>query len=512
MKLRLGCALVVLLCLGAAGDASALTLRPCGHHGFRCGRLRLPLDYGDPAGPNVSIAVTRLRARDPSRRIGTLFVNYGGPGGNAVATTQRVARSLFAAYRNRFDIVAFDPRGTGASRPTLDCGVDEESLGPYRLPFLPPEAFDQNRDVGIAQTYADRCAARNALIGAHVSTANVARDMDAVRAALGVRKVTYLGFSYGTLLGATYAALFGSHVRAIVLDGPVDPDQYLNHPIATLTAQSAGYERALGRYFDACSRAHCHWLRRRAPFAAYDRLIRRAAAHPLRIRHRSVARGDRRPVTGDLINWAVSDELYAKQLWPEMTVALNQAARGDGSLIRAISDESYGRRKNGGYTATLDRYFLIGASEQQYPRDLQPYLDAGAASVTASPHFFFNSGYSLLPYALYPLRDEDAFLGPFTLPATAPRALVVGTTFDPATPFAGARAMVADLGRARLLTMRGDGHTAYHQGSRCVDRAVDRYLVAGRLPGAGLSCRQHVPFPPRARAQVTSRSLPVSTS
>lgn len=508
-------AVAVLLLVPAPASAAALKLRPCGKRGFQCGRLAVPLDYDDPAGGEVSIPVIRLRARHPQRRLGTLFVNYGGPGADAVATTRSGAYRQFRALRGRFDLVAFDPRGTGASRPALDCRADQERSGVYRHPFPTPATYERAEALRIAAAYATRCAARNQRLAPHVSTANVARDMDRVRAALGVGRVTYFGFSYGTLLGATYAALFPERVRAMVLDGPVDPSSYLNDPLGDLARQSAGFEDALSRYFAACRATHaCRWTRGRAPAAAYDRLAARAAAHPLRIRRPAVARGDRRPVDRDVFNFAISSDLYAKQLWPEITVALDRAARGDGSLLRSIADLDYGRRRNGTYAPDYDRYFIIGAAEQQFPREVEPYERAGAASFAAYPHFFFNAGYSGLPYAQFAPRDQDAYLGPFALPDAAPTPLVVATTHDPATPLASARGMVAELGRATLLTMRGDGHTAYRNGSRCIDRAVEAYLIRLASPAAGTTCRQHVPFPPRSRKRAaaatasTVRSLP----
>lgn len=480
----------------AAGDARAVTLKPCGGHGFRCGRVRVPLDYDDPAAGRISVAVTRLRARHPGRRLGTIFVNYGGPGGDAARTLRRGGYVQLRAFRDRFDLVGMDPRGTGASRPVLSCRVDQERTGLYRHPFRTPATYDRDAALGAARSYAERCAARNARLAPHVSTANVARDMDAVRAALGVAKVTYFGFSYGTLLGATYAALFPDHLRAAVLDGPVDPGTYLGDPIGDLQRQTAGFEDALSRYFAACSGARrCRWTRGRDPRAAYDALVRRAAARPLRIKLPRATRGDRRRVDADVLNFAVAGEFYAKQLWPELTFALNRAVRRrDGTVLRLIANDDYGRRRDGSYNADLDRYFMIGASEQPFPREPEPYEAAGASAATSYPHFVFNVGYSLLPYSVYPAHDDNAYLGPFGVPEAAPTPLVVATTHDPATPYDSARGMVAALGRASLLTMRGDGHTAYGGNSRCIDRAVNAYVLRLRLPGAGASCRQHVPF------------------
>lgn len=505
--------LVAFAALSAGADAATLSLEKCVKGKFQCGRLQVPLDYGKPDGRKVSIPVTRIRAKQPKRRIGTLFVNYGGPGGDAVETTQEFGVKVFKTYRRRFDIVAFDPRGTGGSRPALNCEVDQERVGLYRHPHLTPSSYDRDAALAKASRYATRCARRNALLAPHVSTANVARDMDAVRDAFGVREVTYFGFSYGTLLGATYAALFPDRVRSLVLDGPVDPAAYLTDPVSDIQGQTAGFEDALKRYFAACKRSRraCRWSRGRSPRAAYDRLVRRADRRPLKVRPRAT-QGNRRRVDGDVMNFAVAGDLYAKQLWPEISAALDQASRGNGTLLRIIADAGYGRRKDGSYSPDGDRYFMIGGAEQRWPREPEPYESAGAAAFAKTRDFIFNTGYSLLDYSRFTPRDEDAFLGPFTLAAAAPTPLVVATTHDPATPYDGGRALVSQLGRGRLLTMRGDGHTAYGGQSPCVDRAIDAYVIRGRLPAAGKTCRQRVPFPPRKKASTSAASVEVTAA
>jgi len=169
---------------------------------------------------------------------------------------------------------------------------------------------------------------------------------------------------------------------------------------------------------------------------------------------------------------------------------LAAAAAGDGSTVRALLDQVV--HADG---ASTDRYFTIGASEQRYPQgDLEVYLDRGAESWASFPHFWFNSGYAEINYALWPAHDEDAFTGPFDVPESSATPLVIGTTYDPATPYSGAVSLVADLGNARLLTMEGDGHTAYGGKSACIDASTEAYLVAGTLPAPGTVCSQTVPF------------------
>ncbi|MEA2170219.1 MAG: hypothetical protein QOF76_3519, partial [Solirubrobacteraceae bacterium] len=385
--------LALTFAIAAVPSAHAAPFHPCAKGKFRCTTVKVPVDYDDPAGPQAKIAVSVLPARDQQHKLGPLFINYGGPGADAVASTESFGAKLFRSYRDRFDLVAVDPRGTGASRPALNCHTDQERVGLYRRPFITPDTADEDVALMHSTFYADRCMAQNGGFAAHVSTANVARDMDRIRRVLGARRITYFGFSYGTLLGATYAALFPAHIRAVVLDGDVDPQTYLVQPTDSSALQTAAFEGALDRYLDACRghRGYCRWMHGRAPADAYDRLIARLDAHPIAARRKKLVGNDHRRVDGQDVNVALVSDLYAKQLWPEITNALNDADRGDGSLVRAISNYFYGRRKSGTYSAETDRYFMIGAAEQQYPTDPAGYFDLGAQSFTANPHFFFNS-------------------------------------------------------------------------------------------------------------------------
>lgn len=502
---RLVAAASLLTAVLAAPAEARLRFEPCGNQGYECATLTAPLDYDEPSGAKIKLAVTRLPAVKKSR--GPLMINYGGPGAGAVGITKQIGAGLFGAYRDHFDLVALDPRGTGENAVKLDCRVDQSIKGVYRRPFARPEPVSAGEQIKLARAYAQRCVRRNKQIASHVSTANVARDMDLLREQLGESEISYFGFSYGTMLGATYAAMFGEHLRAAVLDGALDPQTYLVDPVTGLSDQTSGFETALARYFGACRAAPksaCKWTRGKEPREAYDQLIVRANRKPIAAPDREVTMGHREPVTGDEINYAIAGELYAKQLWPEMTQALDQAARGNASLMRAGVDSSDGRRSEDQYDPALDRYFMIGAAEQAYGNDPQVIIDLEAENTEAYPHFFFNSGFAQVPYTLFTARDEDAFLGPFELSPRTPKVLVVGTTFDPATPYAGAQDLVKQLGRARLLTMKGDGHTAYGGNSKCIDRAVDRYVLKVKLPPAGLQCRQHVPFPLPLKAKASA--------
>lgn len=469
--------------------APSLRWSDCGR-GAECATMTVPKDYARPHRGTLELAVARVPATDPSRRIGSLFVNFGGPGGDAAATVAAIGAELFAGVNDRFDVVGMDPRGVGDSRPSIDCRANQETEGVYAQPFERPETLDVGAMVGRDTSYIRRCIALNRDVLPHVSTANVARDLDRLRAAVGDRRLTYLGFSYGTFLGATYESLFPDRVRAMALDGALDPDQYVNDPLSSLDEQTAGFERAIGRFLQACAARQdaCLGFGGEDPWAALDELIERANATPI-----PAANGA--PVDGEDIDAAVTQAVYAKQLWPDLAYALASAQRAnDGTVLRALVDLFYGKVDEGRYDPLTDRYFTISALEQRYPRDLRVFLREGFRSYNDYDHAWWNHGYTEVAWGLYPIDADDAYHGPFRAPASGPTTLVVGTTYDPATPYKEARRLVAQLGNARLLTMRGDGHTAYGGNSPCVDAAVDAYLEEVALPPAGTVCRQEVPF------------------
>lgn len=512
-------AVMMVLAIGispASADRSAgvprLDWQACGSApGVECATAKVPLDYDERGRGTTKLFLARSPATDRAHRIGSLFINFGGPGGSAADVLEALGTDLFPALNERYDIVGMDPRGVGQSEPSIDCRVNQETDGIYSQPFTTPDNLNVGALVRKDTAYVARCAALNRKILPYVSTANVARDLDLLRRAVGDRKLSYLGFSYGTLVGATYASLFPRNYRAMVLDGPVDATAYMNRPMADLAAQSSGFERALGRFFQACAanQAGCAGFGGSDPWDAFDQLVDRLNATPI------PADGyapDPRPVTGeDVLNAAIVD-LYAKQFWPELAGFLADAQNGDGSGIRFLADLAYGRNDDGTFDPGTDRYFTIGAIEQRYPRDLQTYLDAGEQSFAQHDHFWWNNGYIELNYGLFPINGRDTFRGPFRIPPSAVTPLVIATTYDPATPYRGAKRLIGDLGNARLLTMRGDGHTAYGQGSPgCVDTAVEGYLNRGVLPDKGTTCTQDVPFE-QPQAQATGPEAPATVA
>ncbi|MHB1614543.1 MAG: alpha/beta hydrolase [Actinomycetes bacterium] len=447
--------------------------------GFQCATLAVPLDYTDPAKGTVGIAVIRLPASGPGVPLGSLVLNPGGPGGSGVQYVRAARVVVSASVRARYDIVGFDPRGVGSSDPIacLTNAQQDRFLAANGAPTTPAQVAAL---VGVSRMLADGCQARSARLLPYVATVDVARDMDVLRAALGQRQLDYLGASYGTFLGATYAGLFPARLGRMVLDGAIDPA--LTGDQVDL-GQAIGFERQLGAFVTACvAQPGCPLPGpSSAGLAAISGLLARTLTQPL-------PSSSGRPVTQALVMTGIIASLYDPvNGWPLLRTALGQALRGAGDGMLQLADFYTGRRSDGSYQDNSNQViYAVTCLDRPWDRSLSSYEANATAFAKVAPIFGAYLAWSPLPCAYWPDKPVDA-PHPIHAPGAAP-ILVVGTTGDPATPYPWAKALAAQLDSGRLLTYVGNGHTAYRRGSSCVDAAVDTYLLAGTLPAVGTTC------------------------
>ena len=459
--------------------AQKLGWRGCGEE-FACAWLKVPLDYQHP-GRTIELAVVRTATKGAAR-IGSLVLNPGGPGGSGVDYARALTRTLPSSVRKRFDIVGFDPRGVGQSRPAVRCLTSARLDALLAEDPVPDTAADKQQLIAGAHEFADGCGATSGDILGHVGTTDVARDLDVLRAALGDDKLTYLGKSYGTLIGAFYAEQFPKNVRALVLDGAVDPalsGAQLNEQ------QAASFEKALGSFLEYCLANSCP-LGADVDGASHGltQLFAAVAAHPLpapRAAHGPLVEAD--AILG------VQAALYSRDIgWPLLRDALAAAKGGDGSGLMQLADHLNDRNPDGTYSNLVESNTAVNCIDRPYAKDISSY-DADAVSLARlAPHFGAAMAYSGLACAYWPVAPVDA---PRTLHvSSAPPVLVIGTTNDPATPYEWAQSLSRQLGGSVLLSYAGDGHTVYGDGrSACIDEAGSEYLVTLRLPPAGQVCK-----------------------
>ncbi|SNS15555.1 TAP-like protein [Actinomadura meyerae] len=448
--------------------------------GIRCATLRVPLDRTGASGTTIGLALVKVPATDPRHRIGSLLFNFGGPGGSGVDTLVQVA-GQYAALRTRYDLVGFDPRGVGRSAP-VRCADDRRLDELAAMDDTPDTAAEETAYADARAAFARECAARSGALLPHVGTADAARDMEAIRAALGEAKLHYFGISYGTWLGAAYAHRFPGGVGRAVLDGAVDTG--LGTADLALQ-QAAGFQRALGAFAAACARlgsASCP-LGDDGPEVAESvgRILDGLDRKPLRT-------SSGRKLTQSLGTSGVAAALYSRDAWPYLAQGLADAVkRRDGSLLLMLADVQNGRAPNGAYSnmaAANTAITCADTAERHTPADVRRLLPRFRA---ASPVFGPSMAWGLLQCAGWPVRGDGAARD-VSAPSAAP-ILVVGNTGDPATPYAWAPALARALGgRAVLLTLKGEGHGAYDTGDACLRAAVHAYLLHGRTPAPGTTC------------------------
>jgi pimeloyl-ACP methyl ester carboxylesterase len=462
---------------GSSVPASALppariAWHSCGDH-LQCGSLAVPLDYSDPAKGTFPLAVERRPAGNAKERIGSLLVNPGGPGVPGTELVAHAGSYLSTDLLDHFDVVGWDPRGTGGPS-AIDCTDD---LDPFLVASdpTPATAGDADHLRQIASDFAAGCEARSGTYLPYVSTEASARDMDRIRQALDEPKISYLGFSYGSELGATWATMFPGTVRAAVLDGALDANLGWEQKTGQ---QLAGLERGLTHALDSCASRHsCPFNNDGAPMAAFAALSAALDAKPL------VVDPARSPVNQSVLFYAVASSLRDSSLWDELYRALGDAQHGDGRRLLDLYDTYAERSSRGTFSDTLESFIAISCLDDNGPTDPAgfPALDARLHQV--APHMDFGAGYNYVCGG-WPVRSTPR---PKATGIGAGPILVLGTTGDPITPLVSSRALASDLEDGVLLTVKGERHTGYRVND-CSRKAVDDYLVDVAVPKPGTSC------------------------
>jgi pimeloyl-ACP methyl ester carboxylesterase len=486
---RLGMLLPAVLVLGFAVPAAASAPRPlpaprwvaC-ENGLECATARVPFDYHHPHGRTITLALYRRPATEPAHRIGSLFVNPGGPGGSPLSLVKDAELLWTAGVRARFDIVGFDPRGVAGSSPVrcFPSAQDEHNFL-NELPAFPVTVEEQTRYLGKLAEFSASCDRTNAEMLRHMSTANVARDMDLLRQAVGDARLNYDGVSYGTYLGLTYANMFPDRVRALVLDGVIEPVAWATgrgdapiRPYSLRVGGAQGSTETLDQFFQLCDRAGAGCPFAGAAAAKFAALSARLQLHPVGGLTYAGLIAQVRPL------------LYRPALWPDLATFLQQAYLGADPTRAAVTAAT-------DYDNTIDAQMAVACADTDNPRDPWAWPRAAAAADRRYPYFGSIWAYDSLACGSWPERDVDRYTGPFNRHIST-RTLVIGNRYDPATPYRNAQAVAAEVPGARLLTLDGWGHNSLTK-SGCVNGYVERYLVDLSVPAPGIVCQpDHRPF------------------
>ncbi|MEU7018617.1 alpha/beta hydrolase [Streptomyces sp. NPDC046385] len=484
-----------------------LAWRACGDS-YQCADLTVPMDYSRPGdGKTFVLPVAKAATSTAGRRIGSLLYNPGGPGERGVqALKDGLADDLGRGVRERFDIVAFDPRGVGESRPALTCrtGTESDDASPAAaaMPLYPRTASERADALAGARATADACRKASGPLLPHVGTDDAARDLDVLRAALGDRKLTYVGWSYGTSLGTSYAEQFPRRVRAMVLDGAVDPSLDWRQ---RMLGQAKGFRDAVADYADSCAATvgdACPGATPEEIRALIDRLLRRTRTGPLRVD------GSEDGLDAAGLVSALSLSMYTPEAqWQGLSEALREADGGDGTKLAALGtggeeeteeeqesgtasdDESQSEESPSGQPSVPEdnsdaALIAVNCLDVPHPRDERAYWDALAPADKAAGVYGTSGLTGELVCKDWPSGRQQ----PHRVDAAGvPPVLVVGTEGDPATPYGEAVSLARQFPGGMLLSFEAAGHTGYGRNA-CVDRKVEEYLVSLAKVTPGTTC------------------------
>jgi pimeloyl-ACP methyl ester carboxylesterase len=472
---------------------------------FECGRLQVPLDYADPNGTTISLSVIRLPATDPAHRIGSLFLNPGGPGGSGVSWALDVGPTLYSPeVRARFDIVGFDPRGVGGST-ALRCFGNPKLWSPAFTPFAFPSTTDELTTwMDADQFLASSCAQRGGRIGDHMSTADVARDLDALRQAVGDGKLNYVGWSYGTMIGQTYANMFPDRVGRMIIDGVVDPIAWTTGngdastvPVTARFHSADGAQATLNEFFRLCDTAGPSCAFGPNSAARFTALGNALKAQPIDVTFPDGTSGELNYST--LISTTLS-AMYDTGTWASLAQFLaaaesriaSPATLGAQVAEFAAPFDFEVHRHHLRYFNNIEGFPAVMCSDSNNPSSYDAWWNAAHTADATSLFGSLWTWYSSICID-WPFSDAERYTGPWTH-WTANPVLVIGNTFDPATPYQNAVLASHLLPNSRLLTLHGWGHASLFL-STCIDAAASRYLVDLTLPPPGTVCEQDEDMP-----------------
>jgi pimeloyl-ACP methyl ester carboxylesterase len=445
----------------------------------QCGGLAVPVDYDKPDGDVATLALIRFPAT--GEKIGSLVVNPGGPGESGIEAAVGMVGTLPEQIRERFDFVGFDPRGVGSSTPALWCNSDADNdwlRADPQVEYTPEGVAHMEHET---KEFVQRCVDK---MGddflANIGTANVARDLDAIRAALGDEKLTYLGYSYGTRIGSEYAEQFGSNVRAMILDGAIDPNA---DPIQADLEQAAAFQKAFDDFAADCAKsADCALgTDPSKAVAKYRDMVEPLVEHPAETEDpRGLSYSD--AVIGTIM------ALYSPELWRHLSSGLTELADGRGDTLLKLADMYMRRDGQGHYSNATDARVAVNCVDQPAITDRDKIVEEDRRMRELAPFMSYGefTGHAPMPTCAFWPVPPTSEPHPVSAPGLPP-TLVVSTTNDPATPYQAGVDLAKQLG-GTLLTYDGTQHTVVFQGQQCVDDYATAYLIDGTLPPDGAKC------------------------
>jgi pimeloyl-ACP methyl ester carboxylesterase len=464
--------------------SQSIAWQSCGD-GLECATIASPTNWDAPQDGSIDLAVVRHLAN--GSKLGSLLVNPGGPGGSGFDFV--LYSASYAASANlleSYDLVGWDPRGVGRSTPvtcfTDSADRDQNLYGTFDSAYDTQGWIDEL--VVEEQKFADACAANTGDLLGHVDSLSNVKDMDLLRALVGDEKLNYLGYSYGTFLGALYAETFPDKVGRMVLDGAIDP---LLSDFESLKVQMAGFDSAFRAYMAFCLDSED------CPFSgSVDTAVGQARKVLETVDAQSLVNSDGRRLDAATLGTAIAENLYAENYWPDMTSMFVSLSNGDPSQVFASADYYNSRNPDGSYSGnSVEVYTAVTCVDGDFVDDPATTLERIAEIDAAAPilgKFFAYDDFAVLDTACTHWPVPTATLPSSYEALGAPPILVIGTTNDPATPYAWAQSLAGQLSSGVLITHEGEGHTVYNQGVSCVDDTVDSYFLQGTVPSADPMC------------------------